>query len=96
MPLTSLRPGNRWKGTGRAPHCSECSRSCAGERSRAAMPASEKQQKAQRDFLLAIVMAVALIYMVMAAQFERFLDPLIVMFSVPLAFMETLAMRSGG
>jgi HAE1 family hydrophobic/amphiphilic exporter-1 len=45
----------------------------------------EEQQRAQRDFLLAILMAVALIYMVMAAQFERFIDPLIVMASVPLA-----------
>lgn len=44
----------------------------------------EEQQKAQRDFTLAIVMALALIYMVMAAQFERFIDPLIVMLSVPL------------
>ncbi len=47
----------------------------------------EEQQRAQRDFLLAILMAVALIYMVMAAQFERFVDPLIVMFSVPLAIV---------
>jgi HAE1 family hydrophobic/amphiphilic exporter-1 len=47
----------------------------------------EEQQRAQRDFLLAILMAAALIYMVMAAQFERFLDPLIVMFSVPLAIV---------
>ncbi|HUV29638.1 MAG TPA: efflux RND transporter permease subunit [Acidobacteriota bacterium] len=47
----------------------------------------EEQQKAQRDFLLSILMAVTLIYMVMAAQFERFLDPLIVMVTVPLAFV---------
>jgi HAE1 family hydrophobic/amphiphilic exporter-1 len=47
----------------------------------------EEQQKAQADFNLAIFMALALIYMVMAAQFERFLDPLIVMFSVPLALI---------
>jgi HAE1 family hydrophobic/amphiphilic exporter-1 len=47
----------------------------------------EEQQKAQRDFLLSIIMAVVLIYMVMAAQFERFLDPMIVMFSVPLALI---------
>jgi HAE1 family hydrophobic/amphiphilic exporter-1 len=47
----------------------------------------EEQQQAQRDFLLAILMAIALIYMVMAAQFERFIDPLIVMFSVPLAIV---------
>jgi hydrophobic/amphiphilic exporter-1 (mainly G- bacteria), HAE1 family len=45
----------------------------------------EEQQKAQTDFLISILMALGLIYMVMAAQFERFLDPLIVMFSVPVA-----------
>jgi HAE1 family hydrophobic/amphiphilic exporter-1 len=47
----------------------------------------EEQQKAQRDFTLSIIMAIILIYMVMAAQFERFLDPLIVMVTVPLAFI---------
>jgi HAE1 family hydrophobic/amphiphilic exporter-1 len=47
----------------------------------------EEQQKAQKDFFLSILMAVILIYMVMAAQFERFLDPLIVMVTVPLAFV---------
>jgi HAE1 family hydrophobic/amphiphilic exporter-1 len=47
----------------------------------------EEQQKAQSDFVLSILMAVTLIYMVMAAQFERFLDPLIVMVTVPLAFV---------
>ncbi len=45
----------------------------------------EEQQRAQTDFLISILMALVLIYMVMAAQFERFLDPLIVMFAVPLA-----------
>lgn len=47
----------------------------------------EEQQKAQTDFILSILMAVVLIYMVMAAQFERFIDPLIVMVSVPLAII---------
>jgi len=47
----------------------------------------EEQLRAQKDFTMAIVMALVLIYMVMAAQFERFLDPLIVMFSVPLALI---------
>ncbi|ARA92442.1 acriflavin resistance protein [Rhodothermaceae bacterium RA] len=47
----------------------------------------EEQQKAQRDFAIAIIMALVLIYMVMAGQFERFLDPLIVMFSVPVAIV---------
>jgi HAE1 family hydrophobic/amphiphilic exporter-1 len=47
----------------------------------------EEQQKAQNDFILSILMALILIYMVMAAQFERFLDPLIVMVAVPLAII---------
>ncbi|MBU0983892.1 MAG: efflux RND transporter permease subunit, partial [candidate division Zixibacteria bacterium] len=47
----------------------------------------QEQQKAQTDFLLSVLMAVVLIYMVMAAQFERFLDPLIVMLAVPLAII---------
>ncbi|MEQ9104761.1 MAG: efflux RND transporter permease subunit [Rhodothermales bacterium] len=47
----------------------------------------EEQQRAQRDFLLTIILALVLIYMVMAGQFERFLDPLIVMFSVPVAIV---------
>lgn len=47
----------------------------------------EEQQQAQTDFLLSVLMAVVLIYMVMAAQFERFLDPLIVMVSVPMAII---------
>jgi HAE1 family hydrophobic/amphiphilic exporter-1 len=46
-----------------------------------------EQQKAQRDFTIAILMALILIYMVMAGQFERFVDPLIVMFSVPVAIV---------
>ena len=46
-----------------------------------------EQQAAQRDFTIAILMALALVYMLMAAQFERFLDPLVVMFSVPVALI---------
>ncbi|HEX6981931.1 MAG TPA: efflux RND transporter permease subunit [Balneolaceae bacterium] len=45
----------------------------------------QEQQEAAADFRLSIIMALILIYMVMAAQFERFIDPLIVMLSVPLA-----------
>ena len=47
----------------------------------------EEQQKSRRDFTLAIVMALALVYMVMAGQFERFLDPLVVMATVPVALV---------
>ena len=49
-----------------------------------------EQQKAQRDFMIAIIMALVLIYMVMAGQFERFLDPFVVMFSVPLVLIGVL------
>ncbi|MEZ5289402.1 MAG: efflux RND transporter permease subunit, partial [Vicinamibacterales bacterium] len=44
-----------------------------------------EQEEAERDFLIAIVMAVLLVYMVLAGQFERFVDPLVVMASVPAA-----------
>ncbi|MEJ2084200.1 MAG: efflux RND transporter permease subunit [Acidobacteriota bacterium] len=47
----------------------------------------EEQIAARRDFTVAIVMALVLVYMLMAAQFERFLDPLIVMLSVPIALI---------
>jgi HAE1 family hydrophobic/amphiphilic exporter-1 len=47
----------------------------------------EEQQEARRDFVIAVVMAIVLVYMLLAAQFERFLDPLIVMVSVPAALI---------
>ncbi len=47
----------------------------------------EEQQAAQRDFSVAIILALLLVYMLMAAQFERFLDPLVVMVSVPLVLI---------
>jgi HAE1 family hydrophobic/amphiphilic exporter-1 len=52
----------------------------------------EEQQQARRDFVIAIVLAVGLVYMIMAAQFERFLDPLIVMLSVPVALVGVVPM----
>ncbi len=47
----------------------------------------EEQQEAQADFMLSVLMALVLIYMVMAAQFERLFDPLIVMVAVPMAII---------
>ena len=49
--------------------------------------AYREQQESRRDFTMAVVMALVLVYMVMAGQFERFLDPLIVMASVPVALV---------
>lgn len=45
----------------------------------------EEQQKASRQLLWALALAVLLVYMVMAAEFEDLLDPFVVMFSVPMA-----------
>ncbi|MDA0787995.1 MAG: efflux RND transporter permease subunit [Proteobacteria bacterium] len=47
----------------------------------------QEQQKAAADFRLSLAIALLLIYMVMSGQFERFLDPLIVLFAVPLAII---------
>jgi HAE1 family hydrophobic/amphiphilic exporter-1 len=45
----------------------------------------EEQQKAFRELLLSISLALVLVYMVMACQYESLRDPFVVMFSVPLA-----------
>jgi len=45
----------------------------------------EEQQKAFHELLISIILALVLVYMVMAAQFESLRDPFVVMFSVPLA-----------
>ncbi len=42
------------------------------------------------ELMLALVLAVALIYLVMAAQFESFTQPFIIMFSIPLALIGSL------
>lgn len=44
-----------------------------------------------RSLLLALIMALSLVYMVMASQFEDFLNPLIVMFSVPFSIFGLVA-----
>lgn len=45
----------------------------------------EQMLESFRDLILAFFLAVALVYMVMAAQFESFKQPFIIMFTVPLA-----------
>ncbi len=46
----------------------------------------EEQRKAFRDLTLLLILGVILVYMVMAGQFEDFLDPFVIMLSVPFAF----------
>jgi len=45
----------------------------------------EEQQKAFVEMLISLVLALALVYMVLASQYESLLDPFIVMLSVPVA-----------
>ncbi|MDZ7796806.1 MAG: efflux RND transporter permease subunit [Candidatus Marinimicrobia bacterium] len=49
--------------------------------------AAEDMQETIRSFLLAIIVAVFLVYMVMASQFESLLDPFIILFTIPLAMI---------
>ncbi len=45
----------------------------------------EEQSKAFRGLILALMLAIALVYMVMASQFESLLHPFVIMFSIPFA-----------
>ncbi|MFO7608325.1 MAG: efflux RND transporter permease subunit [Candidatus Krumholzibacteriia bacterium] len=45
----------------------------------------EEQQKAFRELMLGLILALALVYMVMAGQFESLRHPFLVLFSVPMA-----------
>jgi HAE1 family hydrophobic/amphiphilic exporter-1 len=47
----------------------------------------QQQQESFGDLGLLLLLSIALVYMVMASQFESFLDPFVVMFSIPFAFV---------
>lgn len=47
----------------------------------------EQQQKTFKDLLLAFALAILLVYVVMASQFQSLLDPFIIMFTVPLGIV---------
>jgi HAE1 family hydrophobic/amphiphilic exporter-1 len=50
----------------------------------------EEQQKAFRELVVSLVLALLLVYMVLASQYESLRDPLVVMLSVPLAAVGVL------
>jgi HAE1 family hydrophobic/amphiphilic exporter-1 len=50
----------------------------------------EEQQKAFRELVISLLLALILVYMVLACQYESLRDPLVVMFSVPLAAIGVL------
>ena len=52
----------------------------------------EDQQETFHELGMAFALALVLVYMVMACQFESLIDPLIVMFSVPLAAIGVILM----
>ena len=47
----------------------------------------EEQQKSFRELIMGFVLAILLVYMVMAGQFESFRDPFVVLFSIPMALI---------
>ena len=52
----------------------------------------EEQQKAFRELIVSLLLALVLVYMVLVCQYESLRDPLVVMFSVPLAAIGVLLM----
>ena len=52
----------------------------------------EEQQESFRELLVSLALALVLVYMVMACQYESLLDPFVVMFSVPLAAIGVILM----
>jgi HAE1 family hydrophobic/amphiphilic exporter-1 len=50
----------------------------------------EEQQKAFQELMISLLLALVLVYMVMACQFESLVAPLVVMFSVPVAAVGVL------
>ena len=45
----------------------------------------EEQQRSFKELLFCLIVAIVLVYMVMASEFESLRDPLIILFSIPLA-----------
>ena len=52
----------------------------------------EEQQKAFRELLIGIILAIVLVYMLLASLYESVRDPFIVIFSVPMAIVGVLIM----
>jgi len=51
----------------------------------------EEQQKSFRELMIGCILAIVLIYMVLAGQYESFKDPLIILFSIPMALIGVTA-----
>lgn len=53
--------------------------------------AFEEQERSTRELMISFLLAIALVYMVLACQYESLRDPLIVMLAVPMAAVGVLA-----
>ena len=53
--------------------------------------AYEEQERSTRELMISFLLAIALVYMVLACQYESLRDPLIVMLAVPMAAVGVLA-----
>lgn len=53
---------------------------------------AEQMKDAFKQLMLALLLAIALVYMVMAAQFESLINPLVIMFTVPIAFVGAIVL----
>ena len=51
---------------------------------------SEEWQRSQRSLLLALGLSLFLVYVIMAIQFESLVHPLVIMLTIPLAFVGTV------
>jgi len=47
----------------------------------------EQQRESFQDLALFLILSIFLVYMIMASQFESFIDPFVIMFSVPFAMV---------
>ncbi|MEM6793055.1 MAG: efflux RND transporter permease subunit [Acidobacteriota bacterium] len=52
---------------------------------------NEEWQRSQKSLLLALGLSIFLVYVIMAAQFESLVHPLVILFTIPLAFLGTFA-----
>jgi multidrug efflux pump len=69
-------------------------RSCRRPRSPTIPARAASSQSASSIILFVFVLALAFIYLVLAAQFESFVDPLMIMLTVPLSMTGALRARS--
>ena len=50
---------------------------------------NEEWQRSQQSLWVALGLSIFLVYVIMAAQFESLLHPLVIMLTIPLAFVGT-------